>query len=162
MNLKNRNKLLIAALGCVALICNPMSAMAQDSPSNTASSNLRISLEQAKQYAISHNHTMQNATYAEKKAEAQKWQTISTMLPQVTLGYDYNNFLGNEIELMGQKIEMNPTGTFTATASMTLSGAQIAGAHVTKLASELSKINTEKNNQDILQDMQQLKMDIQS
>lgn len=160
MNLKNRNKLLIAALGCVALICNPMSAMAQDSPSNTASSNLRISLEQAKQYAISHNHTMQNATYAEKKAEAQKWQIISTMLPQVTLGYDYNNFLGNEIELMGQKIEMNPTGTFTATASMTLSGAQIAGAHVTKLASELSKINTEKNNQDISSDVKQTYMSI--
>ncbi|MBQ1835717.1 MAG: TolC family protein, partial [Paludibacteraceae bacterium] len=124
------------------------------------STNLRVSLEEAKQYAISHNHTMQNATYAEKKAEAQKWQIISTMLPQVTLGYDYNNFLGNEIELMGQKIEMNPTGTFTATASMTLSGAQIAGAHVTKLASELSKINTEKNNQDISSDVKQTYMSI--
>ena len=119
MNLKNRNKLLITALGCLTMICSPLSATAQ----NSESTNLRVSLEEAKQYAISHNHTMQNATYAERKAEAQKWQIISTMLPQVTLGYDYNNFLGNEIELMGQKIEMNPTGTFTATASMTLSGA---------------------------------------
>ena len=55
---------------------------------------------------------------------------------------------------------MNPTGTFTATASMTLRGAQIAGAHVTKLASELSKINTEKNNQDISADVKQTYMSI--
>ncbi|MBQ1836191.1 MAG: hypothetical protein II129_04025, partial [Paludibacteraceae bacterium] len=79
MNLKNRNKLLITALGCLAMICSPLSATAQ----NSESTNLRVSLEEAKQYAISHNHTMQNATYAEKKAEAQKWQIISTMLPQV-------------------------------------------------------------------------------
>ncbi len=164
MNLKNRNKLLIVALGCVALICNPMSAMAQDSPSNTASSNLRISLEQAKQYAISHNHTMQNATYAEKKAEAQKWQVISTMLPQVKLAYDYTNFCGHEMDFSAMpgmgKIKDPSTGTFSVTASITLSGAQIAGAHVTKLAAELSKINTEKNNQDISSDVIQTYMSI--
>ena len=67
-----RNKFLTTALGCIALIGSQMSATAQETNSAASSSNLRISLEQAKQYAISHNHTMQNATYAEKKAEAQK------------------------------------------------------------------------------------------
>ncbi|MBR6078214.1 MAG: TolC family protein, partial [Paludibacteraceae bacterium] len=160
MNLKNRNKLLITALGCLAMICSPLSATAQ----NSESTNLRVSLEEAKQYAISHNHTMQNATYAEKKAEAQKWQVISTMLPQVKLAYDYTNFCGHEMDFSAMpgmgKIKDPSTGTFSVTASITLSGAQIAGAHVTKLAAELSKINTEKNNQDISSDVIQTYMSI--
>lgn len=116
---------------------------------------LSLSLDQARQYAVKHNRQMANSTYAQKKAEAQKWQAISTMLPQLQLQYAYNNFLDHEMDFGPMKVAMPATGTFTAQASMTVSGAQIVGAQLAKMSADLSKINTEKSNQDITSNVTQ-------
>lgn len=64
---------------------------AQESPT------LRLSLKEAQDYAVEHNYTMQNASLEVKKAEASRWQAISSMLPQVKASFDYQNMCGYEM-----------------------------------------------------------------
>ena len=51
------------------------------------------------QYAVEHNAAMQNATLDVKKAEADRWKTLSSMLPSVKAGFDYQNMLGYEMKM---------------------------------------------------------------
>ena len=51
---------------------------------------MQLTLEQAQQYAIEHNYTLQNASLDVKKAEAAKWEALSSMLPQVNAQFDYS------------------------------------------------------------------------
>ena len=122
---------------------------------------LRLSLKEAQDYAVAHNYALQNAALDVKKAEATRWQTLSTMLPQVKAGFDYQNMCGYEMNIGGRNsmssmlpdsitiggttlpisfpssgsssgtttggIPMNPSGTFSITASIALTGAQILG-----------------------------------
>ncbi|MEE1183494.1 MAG: hypothetical protein UHZ06_03295, partial [Paludibacteraceae bacterium] len=60
-----------------------------------------LSLEGAKQYAVEHNRTVQNAGLSVKQAEAARWQTIASMLPQVSGSLDYANMCGYEVKLAG-------------------------------------------------------------
>jgi outer membrane protein TolC len=119
--------------------------------SGYAQENLSLSLEQAKQYAVAHNRSMKNAELSVKKAESDRWQTLATMLPQVNGSFDYQNYMGYEAELsMGGipvKIPMNPNGALGLTASMSLSGQQIVGTLMSNLAIEMAKINDNKNDQ---------------
>ncbi len=149
-----------------------LSLVAQAQQENT----LRLSLEQAQQYAIEHNYTMQNASLDVQKAEASRWQTLSTMLPQVKAGFDYQNMCGYEMNLGGRggssissmlpdtiivggiplhieipesntgssassgSIPMNPSGTFSITASIALTGAQIVGTMLNNIAIDMANI----------------------
>lgn len=110
---------------------------------------LSLSLEEARQYAVQHNKTLQNASLDVQIAEANRWQTISTMLPQVSASYDYSNMCGYEMEMMGMKIAMPPYGTLGMTASVALTGAQIVGLQMQKIALNMSEISLKKNEQDI-------------
>ena len=65
---------------------------------------LRLSLEEAQQYAVEHNAAMQNADLDVKKAELSKWKTLSTMLPQVKAGFDYQNMCGYTMNLGGRSM----------------------------------------------------------
>lgn len=58
---------------------------------------LRLTLEEAQQYAIEHNAEMQNASLEVKKTELNRWKTLSSMLPQVKVGFDYQNMCGYEM-----------------------------------------------------------------
>lgn len=58
---------------------------------------LRLSLEDAQQYALEHNYALLNASLDVQKAEATKWQSIASMLPQVKAGFDYQNMCGYEM-----------------------------------------------------------------
>ena len=60
---------------------------------------ISLSLQQAKDTAIRYNRQLQNASYDVKIAQAQRWQTIASMLPQVTAGYDYQNMMGFKMEM---------------------------------------------------------------
>ena len=101
---------------------------------------LSLSLQQAKDTAIRYNRQLQNASYDVKIAQAQRWQTIASMLPQVTAGYDYQNMMGFKMEMripvgknpatgedMVNVIERAspPNGTFSISAGMQISGQQI-------------------------------------
>lgn len=135
---------------------------------------MRLSLEDAQQYAVEHNYALQNASLNVKKAEATRWQTLSTMLPQVKAGFDYQNMCGYEMNLGGRSsmgsmlpdsitiggttfpisfpssggteetstgIPMNPSGTFSITASIALTGAQIVGTMLNNIAIEMANIS---------------------
>ena len=82
---------------------------------------LRLSLSESQQYAVQHNYSLQNASLDVQKAEAAKWQTLSSMLPQVSSSFDYSNMLGYEMSMGGFRIPLNPYGTFAVTASIALS-----------------------------------------
>ena len=66
------------------------------------SATLRLSLKEAQDYAVEHNYAMQNASLDVKKAEASRWQALSTMLPQVKASFDYQNMCGYEMNLGGR------------------------------------------------------------
>ena len=142
---------------------------------------LRLSLQEAQDYAVAHNYTMQNASLDVKKAEASRWQTLSTMLPQVKAGFDYQNMCGYEMNFGGRgsmtsmmpdsvtiggitmpisfsssgdndastssSIPMNPSGTFSITASIAVTGAQIVGTLLNKVAIDMADISRQQTEQ---------------
>jgi outer membrane protein TolC len=110
---------------------------------------LHIRIKDAEKYAIEHNRSMQNASLEIKKAEANQWYVISTMLPQVSGSLDYTNYLGYKLSLMNMPIAMNPTSNFTAQASIAVSGAQIVSATLGHLTKEMAQTNYQKTEQNI-------------
>ena len=142
---------------------------------------LRLSLAEAQQYAIEHNAAMQNADLDVKKAELSRWKTLSTMLPQVKAGFDYQNMCGYKMHFGGggsmmsmmpdsitiggmtmpisfpssgsetstsdDGIAMNPSGTFSITASIALTGAQIVGTMLQNIAMEMTDISRQQTEQ---------------
>ena len=106
---------------------------------------LRLSLPEAQQYAVEHNYTLQNASLDVQKAEAAKWQTLSSMLPQVTSSFDYSNMLGYKMSMGGFTIPLNPYGTFAVTASMALSASQIMGTLMNDISVKMSDINHQQS-----------------
>ena len=55
---------------------------------------LRLSLEEAQKMAIERNRTLENATIDVKIAQANRWQAIASMLPQVNASGTYNDMFG--------------------------------------------------------------------
>ncbi|MEE1174513.1 MAG: TolC family protein [Paludibacteraceae bacterium] len=108
-----------------------------------------LSLEGAKQYAVEHNRTVQNAGLSVKQAEAARWQAIASMLPQVSGSLDYTNMCGYEVKLAGMPIPMNPTGSLSLQASMTIGGQQIVGSLISNLAIEMQDVAKAKTVQAI-------------
>jgi len=113
-----------------------------------AQTTLRLSLSEAEQYAVEHNATMQNATLDMKKAELAKWKTLSSMLPQVKAGFDYQNMCGYEMVMGGAfRIPMDPNGTFSITASVALTGAQVVGTMIQNISQEMTDITRQQTEQ---------------
>jgi outer membrane protein TolC len=159
----------------MALLAFGLMAAAQEQPV------LRLSLAEAQQYAVEHNAAMQNADLDVKKAELSRWKTLSTMLPQVKAGFDYQNMCGYKMHFGGggsmmsmmpdsitiggmtmpisfpssgsetstsdDGIAMNPSGTFSITASIALTGAQIVGTMLQNIAMEMTDISRQQTEQ---------------
>ena len=119
----------------------------------TAQQTLRLSIDEAQRYAEQHNYELQNATLEIKNAEVKRWQAISTMLPQVTAGFDYQNMCGYEMSFggmgMGMSIPMNPNGTFNLQAAIALTGAQIVSKVLNDIAIQMSNIQQKQSRQEI-------------
>ena len=105
---------------------------------------LRLSLSEAQQYAVEHNASMQNADLDVKKAELSRWKTLSTMLPQVKAGFDYQNMCGYTMNMGGFNIPLNPNGTFSLTASIALTGAQIVGTLLQDISRQMTDITRQQ------------------
>ena len=129
--------LIVASLG--------LSATAQQTQS------LRLTLDEAQQYAVEHNATMKNADLDVKKAELDCWKTLSSMLPTVKAGFDYQNMLGYEMHMgMGGtsiSIPLNPSGSFSITAAVALTGSQIVGTMLQNIAMEMTDITRQQTEQ---------------
>ena len=129
----------------VALTAMWLSASAQQPTT------LRLTLEEAQRYAVEHNASMQNADLEVKKAEADRWKTLSSMLPSVKAGYDYQNMCGYKMEMhMGPtsiNIPMDPTGNLSVTASMAVNGAMVVATMMQNIAIEMSDITRRQTEQ---------------
>ena len=98
---------------------------------------LVLSLDSAKQVAMEHNRTLKNASLDVQKAEAVRWQSIASMLPQVQTSVDYSNMLGYEIDMRGM------------TTSIAISGAQVVSAQLGTIAMEMANISRKQTEQQI-------------
>lgn len=133
---------------CLLTLFPMLVAVAQNDAPNTAEQ-MVLSLEEAKQYAVEHNRNVQNASLSVKQAEAARWQSIASMLPQVSGSLDYTNMCGYEMNLGGMPIPMNPTGSLSLQASMTIGGQQIVGSLISDLAIEMQDVAKAKTVQAI-------------
>jgi len=104
-----------------------------------AQESLHISIDEAKEHALNYNKTIQKANLAIQKADYAKWQSIASLLPKVDASLGYNNYLGHKMSLMGTTIAMNPEGSFTAQASIALSGMQVVGVQLSEIAQQMSQ-----------------------
>ncbi len=109
-----------------------------------AQEKLSLTLDQAQAYALEHNRTLKNAELEIQKAEANRWATMATMLPQVNGAVDYANMMGYKLTMMGFDIAMPPYATMSLTTSMSLSAAQVIGIKLQGLASDMSDIALKK------------------
>lgn len=116
----------------------------------TPAESLVLSLNEAVQYAIEHNRTLQNASLGIKQKEAARWQSIATMLPQAKAAFDYSNMCGYQMELMEGVVPMNPYGTIGINASMAVSGTQVMAAVISNLAVDMANISSKKSEQTIV------------
>ena len=114
----------------------------------TAQQTLRLSLAEAQQYAVEHNAAMCNADLDIKKAELDRWKTLSTMLPTVKAGFDYQNMCGYEMSMAGFNIPMDPNGTFSITAAVAITGSQIVGVMLQDIAQEMTDISRQQTEQE--------------
>lgn len=138
-----KKKLIVCILAMVPF----MGIVAQQETAATQAESLVLSLEEAKQHAVEHNRTIQNAGLSVKQAEAARWQAIASMLPQVSGSLDYTNMCGYEMKLNGMPIPMNPTGSLSLQASMTIGGQQIVGALISNLAIDMQDVAKAKTMQ---------------
>lgn len=117
------------------------SLQAQDTP------RLELSLEDAQRYALENNRTLKNASLDVQKAQASYWQSIASMLPQISAKGDYSNYCGYEMNFGVMTIPMNPYGTLGITAAMAFSGAQVVAAQISKIAQRMSDISLKQSEQ---------------
>ncbi len=122
-------------VGAVLLLCGAGVLEAQEG------NVLRLSFDEALRYAVDHNLSLRNAALDVRKAEAARWEAVSTMLPQVKAGFDYSNMCGYEMNFGNMSIPMNPYGTFGLTASIALTAQQVVGVVMNKVSKEMSDIN---------------------
>ncbi len=113
-------------------------------PADSVPQKLSLTMEDAQNYALEHNRTLKNATLDIQKAEATRWQTIATMLPQVNAKFDYQNMCGYEMNFGGAPIPLNPTGNLGVTAALAVSGEQIVGTMLGSIAMRMSDISLKK------------------
>ncbi len=115
-----------------------------------AQSSLSISLAEAKNYAMKHNRSLQQADLSTKQSQQVLWQTIAEGLPQVTANYSYQNMLGFDFEIMGMGIEMKPTSNAQLQVTQLLfSGNYLVGVKMSKLAKEMTLTNQKKSELDV-------------
>jgi len=102
---------------------------------------MSLTLQQAEEYALSHNRDVANASIDVKKAEASKWKAITSMLPQVNVASDYSNYCGYSMNLGEQKIAMPPFISTGLTTSVAFSGTQIMAAIIGDISTKMSDIS---------------------
>ena len=124
---------------------------------------LKLSLQEAIDYAIKNNTTAKNAALDIDAAIKQKWETTAIGLPQVSAKVDYNNWLKQQVSLLPGEIAGGQPGTFvpvafgtkqsvnaTATLNQLLfDGSYLVGLQSAKVFLEISKNAKEKTDLEV-------------
>ena len=130
--------LLSAVFACLCA----MAAVAQQD-----SAVLSLSLKDAEEYAVAHNRSIQNASLSVRQAEAKRWQSIASMLPQVDASLSYMNMCGYKMNMGMMEMEMPPYGSLSLTASVAVNGQMIMAALLSDLSIEMSDLAVKKTEQ---------------
>ena len=149
-------RITLSAAALIAMLSITQGIVAQGTESTQQTSTvtqqndkkMSLSLQDAINYALEHNRQLKNASLDVQKAEMQRWQTIAQMLPQIDGNFQYTNMFNQEMELMGQKMKMNPYGQMTFQASAGVSVQGIIGAQMQRMAKEMQEINVQKSQQE--------------
>lgn len=128
---------------CMLAIFGCLDLQAQDNPI------IELSLEDAQNFALEHNRTLQNAALDVRIAEAERWKAISSILPQVNASLDYQNFFGYKMDLGGFSIAMPSYGSLGLTSSVAVSASQIIGMQLSNISAKMSDINQQLTEQEI-------------
>lgn len=150
-DLKEMNEMrqLLKIAACIAAVSFQNGLSAQDPA-------MKLSLEQAQEYAVEHNRTLMNASLDIRKAEASRWQAIASILPQVKGSVDYSNYCGYKMDLGGMSMSMPPFATFGITTSVAFSGANVVGIQIADISRKMADITLHKTERDIRSQVQQL------
>lgn len=140
--------ILISLILSMGIIC----LSAQDTIGNT----LYFSLKDAQNYAIEHNRTLMNASLSERQAEAKRWTSIASMLPQASGNFNYSDLLGYSIDLGPQKIAMPPYGMFGINVTLAISGAQIVSSQIGTISMKMADITHKQTEQEIAEQVKLL------
>ena len=147
MNIRKR------IIGCVAGWAIAATIYSQTPQEQVGS--LRLTLEEAQEYAQQHNKTVQNAGLSVSQAQKQVWETIAMGLPQVNATLDYTNMLGFKMELFGTSLALEPTSTLQATITQLLfSGSYWVGVKMAKIGAEMSETARLQAEKDLKQQVQ--------
>lgn len=143
----------------LSLLCGALCCFTMMAQTNESSSELRLSLSEARDYALEHNRTLQNADLSVRQAYAARWQTIASMLPQadMSLGLNYTDgsmkFSMGEGMQMDRKIE-NLAGSLGVSASIAINGQLIMGALINNTAIEMQDINKSNTELDVISNVE--------
>ena len=143
----------------LSLLCGALCCFTMMAQTNESSSELRLSLSEARDYALEHNRTLQNADLSVRQAYAARWQTIASMLPQadMSLGLNYTDgsmkFSMGEGMQMDRKIE-NLAGSLGVSASIAVNGQLIMGALINNTAIEMQDINKSNTELDVISNVE--------
>ena len=144
----------LLGLLCGSICC--LTLMAQTDDTNE----LCLSLEDARNYALEHNRTLQNANLSVRQAHAARWQTIASMLPQadMSLGLNYTDgkmkfALQDGMPPMEREIE-NLAGSLGVSASIAVNGQLIMGALINNTAIEMQDINKRNTELDVVSNVE--------
>ena len=110
---------------------------------------LRLSLEEAQKMAIERNRTLENASIDVKIAQANRWQAIASMLPQINASGSYNDMFGYRMDFGGMSIALPSSASMGVTASVALSGAQVLNAAISKISQQMSDITAQQTEQNV-------------
>lgn len=147
---------LFAMAFMVLLQAQPTAAQNGSAKSSDSPSRISLTLDEAKQYAIEHNRTLANASIDVQKAQASRWQTIASMLPQVTASASYSNMMGYKMDLGAMQLSMPPYATFNVSTSLALSGAQIVSVGIADVSRKMADLTLEKSEREIADQVETL------
>lgn len=123
----------------------------------------KFSLQEAIDYALENNRTAKNAASDVEAAKQQKWETISSGLPQINASIDYNKWLQQQLALIPAEFFGGVSGEFVEIAFGTkqsvnaritvnqklFDGSYLVGLQSAKVFLEISKNAKEKTDLDI-------------
>ncbi len=122
-------------------------------------STLSLSLEDAMDYAIKQNRSLQNASLEVRKAHAQRWQTIAQLLPQADGTFGKNNMY--DADWNEKTIQLNPLQppmsmspwSLGITVSEGINAQAIVGVLLNNIAIEMQDITYQKTESDLRGDV---------
>ena len=101
---------------------------------------LRLTVQEAKAYAVQHNKNVWNAGLSVSEAQKRTWEVISAGLPQVSASVYYQNLMGFSMSFMGMEIAMPPTSNLNVRVTQLIfSGSYWVGIRMSKIGEEMSE-----------------------